>query len=109
MRSNEPDYDGGNPTPLAHVRARAPGARGRTAVRCRVPAGLPFGGALALYVRTLLPDVGTWDTAEFQAIGPLLGIAHPTGYPAYTLVAWLASMVLQPFGNEALRAFDARR
>jgi hypothetical protein len=60
--------------------------------------------ALALYWRTLLPDVGFWDTAEFQAIGPVLGIAHPTGYPTYTLLAWLASVVLQPFGNEALRA-----
>jgi len=60
--------------------------------------------SLALYVRTLLPDVGTWDTAEFQAIGPVLGIAHPTGYPTYTLLAWLASVVLQPFGNEAYRA-----
>jgi 4-amino-4-deoxy-L-arabinose transferase-like glycosyltransferase len=60
--------------------------------------------SLALYVPTLLPDVGTWDTAEFQAIGPLLGIAHPTGYPTYTLLAWLASVVLQPFGNEAYRA-----
>lgn len=60
--------------------------------------------ALALYWRTLMPDVGFWDTGEFQAIGPVLGIAHPTGYPAYTLLAWLASVVFQPFGNEALRA-----
>jgi hypothetical protein len=60
--------------------------------------------ALLLYVPTLQPDVGTWDTAEFQAIGPVLGIAHPTGYPTYTLLAWLASVVLQPFGNEAFRA-----
>jgi 4-amino-4-deoxy-L-arabinose transferase-like glycosyltransferase len=69
-----------------------------------VPAGLTFAGAVALYVRTLLPDVGTWDTAEFQAIGPVLGIAHPTGFPTYTLLAWVASVVLQPFGNEAYRA-----
>ena len=60
--------------------------------------------ALALYLKSLLPDVDFWDTAEFQAIGPVLGIAHPTGFPAYTLLAWLASVVLQPFGNEALRA-----
>lgn len=60
--------------------------------------------ALVLEVRTLLPDIAFWDTAEFQAIGPVLGIAHPTGYPSYTLLAWLASVVLQPFGNEALRA-----
>ena len=63
-----------------------------------------FGVALALYASTLLRDVGLWDTAEFQAIGPVLGTAHPTGYPTYTLIAWLASVVLQPFGNEAYRA-----
>ena len=51
-----------------------------------------------------MPDVDYWDTAEFQAIGPVLGIAHPTGYPAYTLLLWLASVVLQPFGDPALRA-----
>ena len=60
--------------------------------------------ALLVYMRTLMPDVGFWDTAEFQAIGPVLGIAHPTGYPTYTLLAWLASVVLQPLGNEAVRA-----
>ena len=63
-----------------------------------------FGVALVLYVRTLLPDVGMWDTAEFQTIGSVLGIAHPTGYPTYTLLAWLASVLLAPFGNEAFRA-----
>ena len=67
-------------------------------------AALVLGVALVLYVPTLLPDVGTWDTAEFQAIGPTLGVAHPTGYPTYTLLAWLASVLLQPFGNEAYRA-----
>ena len=70
-----------------------------------IVAGLLVGvPALLLYWRTLMPDVGFWDTAEFQAIGPVLGIAHPTGYPTYTLLAWLASVVFQPFGNEALRA-----
>lgn len=63
-----------------------------------------FFPALALYVRTMLPDVGTWDTAEFQTVGIVLGIAHPTGYPTYTLLGWLASVVLQPFGEPALRA-----
>ena len=60
--------------------------------------------ALALYVPSLLPDVGFWDTGEFQTIGPVLGTAHPTGYPSYTLTAWFGSVVLQPFGNEAYRA-----
>lgn len=60
--------------------------------------------SLALYVPTLMPDIGFWDTGEFQAIGPVLGIAHPTGYPSYTLLAWLASVLLQPLGTEAFRA-----
>jgi hypothetical protein len=63
-----------------------------------------FFPALALYVRTMMPDVGTWDTAEFQTVGIVLGIAHPTGFPTYTLLGWLASVVLQPFGEAALRA-----
>jgi hypothetical protein len=77
----------------------------RVALASSLLAGLIAGvPTLVLYWRTLLPDVAFWDTAEFQAIGPVLGIAHPTGYPAYTLAAWIASVVLQPFGNEALRA-----
>lgn len=67
-------------------------------------AGGAFLVALGLEVRTLLPGLAFWDTAEFQAIGPVLGVAHPTGYPSYTLLLWLASVVLQPFGDEALRA-----
>ncbi|HUG48204.1 MAG TPA: DUF2723 domain-containing protein [Candidatus Limnocylindria bacterium] len=59
---------------------------------------------LALYARTMLPGLGFWDTAEFQTVGTVLGIAHPTGYPSYTLLAWLASVLLQPFGEPALRA-----
>lgn len=69
-----------------------------------LPAVAVFLVSLLLDVRTLLPDVALWDTGEFQAIGPVLGIAHPTGYPTYTLLAWFASVVLQPFGNEAYRA-----
>lgn len=59
--------------------------------------------ALVLYRTTLLPGVGWWDTAEFQTVGPLLGTAHPTGYPSYVLLGWLASIVLGPFGEPALR------
>ncbi len=86
------------------ARGGAQGHDGPVAGRPLLAFALVAGIALLLYVPTLMPDVGTWDTAEFQAIGPVLGIAHPTGYPAYTLLAWLASVVLQPFGNEAFRA-----
>ena len=51
----------------------------------------------------LLPGVGFWDTAEFQTVGPVLGTAHPTGFPTYVLLGWLASVLLQPFGEPAFR------
>jgi Protein O-mannosyl-transferase TMEM260-like len=67
-------------------------------------AGAVFVVSLALDLRTLLRDVSYWDTGEFQTIGAVLGIAHPTGYPTYTLLDWLASVVFQPFGSPAFRA-----
>jgi hypothetical protein len=56
-----------------------------------------------LCAAALLPGVGFWDTAEFQTVGPVLGTAHPPGYPAYVLLGWLASVVLQPLGDPAFR------
>ena len=60
-------------------------------------------GSLALYLRTLAPSVATIfdDSLEFQLVGPTLGIAHPTGYPLYTLLAWLFSRL--PVGDAAYR------
>jgi hypothetical protein len=58
---------------------------------------------LVLCRATLLPGVGFWDTAEFQTVGPVLGTAHPTGFPAYIVLGWLGSIVLQPFGDPAFR------
>ncbi len=58
---------------------------------------------LIFVIPTLAPGVLSWDTAEFQAVGPLLGTAHPTGYPSYVILGWLASIVLQPFGEPAFR------
>ncbi len=59
--------------------------------------------ALAIYWTTLLPGVSSWDTAEAQTALPLLGTMHPTGFPAYTILGWLASVVLQPLGEPAFR------
>ena len=39
----------------------------------------------------LMPGLGFWDTAEFQMVLPVMGTAHPTGYPTYVLLGWLAS------------------
>jgi hypothetical protein len=57
--------------------------------------------ALAVYRSTLLPGVGAWDTAEAQTVLPLLGTMHPTGFPAFVVLGWLASVVLRPFGEPA--------
>ena len=59
--------------------------------------------AFVLARLALLPGVTFWDTGEFQTIGPVLGTAHPTGFPTYVLLGWLASVVLQPFGDDAFR------
>jgi hypothetical protein len=32
-----------------------------------------------------------------------MGTAHPTGFPTYILLGWLASVLLQPFGEPAFR------
>ena len=36
----------------------------------------------------LMPDVGFWDTGEFQTVAPILGTAHPTGYPTYLILGF---------------------
>jgi hypothetical protein len=61
------------------------------------------GLTMLFVIPTLAPSVGFWDTAEFQTVGPVLGTAHPTGYPSYVILGWLASIVLQPFGEPAYR------
>ncbi len=68
-------------------------------------AGLLLGlGALALYVATAAPSVATVfdDSLEFQVVLPSLGIAHPSGYPLYTLLG-KASTLLIPFRDVAGR------
>jgi hypothetical protein len=60
-------------------------------------------GLIALVAASLalLPGVAFWDTGELQSVGPLMGTAHPTGFPTYVLIGWLASVVLQPLGEPA--------
>jgi hypothetical protein len=51
----------------------------------------------------MLPGLAFWDTGELQAVGPLMGTAHPGGFPTYAVLGWIASIVLQPFGEPAFR------
>lgn len=62
---------------------------------------LVFGGALALYVRTLAPGLLYSDGGEFQALAVTLGLAHPTGYPVYLLLGKLFTLL--PLGSYAYR------
>jgi len=54
-----------------------------------------------IYTRTLLPAVGTGDTAKFQFITSVMGIPHTTGYPIYLLTGKLFSFL--PIGSLAYR------
>ena len=65
-------------------------------------AGLAF---FALYAVTAAPSLVTLfdDSLEFQLVLPTFAIAHPTGYPLYTLLGGFWSRVLFPFGNWAWR------
>ena len=64
-------------------------------------AGGLIAATFALYAATLLPGLGSGDTAEFQRVLPTLDVAHPTGYPLYTLLGWLWSWL--PLGTVAWR------
>ncbi len=59
---------------------------------------LPF----VIYARSVSSEPASWDTAELQAVPYLLGIAHPTGFPFYTLLGWAYSHIFI-FGTVAYR------
>jgi hypothetical protein len=51
----------------------------------------------------VMPGVGFWDTGEFQTVLPILGTAHPTGYPTYVMLGFVANLLLTPIGEPAFR------
>ena len=66
----------------------------------------PAGVALVVIANAwggLMPGVGYWDTAEFQAVLPIMGTAHPTGYPTYVLIGFVMNLLLTPIGEPAFR------
>lgn len=82
---------------VANVDGKAP-ARGRRDVPWPF---VTFSTALVVYLLTLSHDVGTWDIAEFQTVPHLFGVAHPTGYPLFTILGGLWSWI--PIGSVATR------
>src|SRR5881396_41572 len=88
-----------NPS-LARARASA-SSRGSAAI-------LPLAIAILAiaYARTLAPGV-TWandgaDSGDLVTAAATLGVAHPTGYPTYLILARLFQLI--PVGDLALRS-----
>jgi len=52
----------------------------------------------AVYLLTMMPDLGFTDSGELAAAAHVLGIAHPTGYPLYTILAHVWS-IISPFST----------
>ncbi|MBK7632655.1 MAG: DUF2723 domain-containing protein [Ignavibacteriales bacterium] len=55
--------------------------------------------ASILYIFTIAPSVLQIDTGELAAVQCTLGIAHPTGYPLFTLLGYIFSLVPFPFSK----------
>lgn len=52
-----------------------------------------------IYLITLAPSVIQIDSGELAAVQLTLGIAHPTGYPLYTILGYVFSLIPLPFTN----------
>lgn len=61
----------------------------------------------SVYFITLSSSIAGGDSGELVAEGCILGVAHPPGYPLYTILVYLLSRL--PFGTVAFRvnAFSA--
>ncbi|MEW6104354.1 MAG: DUF2723 domain-containing protein [bacterium] len=63
---------------------------------------LVFVCAFGVYLHTLTPSVGLHDSGELITVAYTLGIAHPPGYPLYTLLGKLWTTII-PIGSIAFR------
>ena len=53
----------------------------------------------SIYFWTAAPNVTLLDSGEFVVAAQHFGVPHPTGYPLWTLLAWLFQLL--PLGNAA--------
>jgi len=58
--------------------------------------------SLLIYASTALPGVSFGDWAEMQQVPARLEVPHTTGFPLYTVLGWLFSLL--PIGSVAYRA-----
>ena len=66
-----------------------------------IAAGIVFGSAFSLYLKTLAPAVGPTDSGELTSAAWSLGNAHPPGFPFFLLATHLFTWL--PLGSIALR------
>ena len=52
-----------------------------------------------VYLFTLAPSVIQIDSGELAAVQAIPGIAHPTGYPLFTMLGYLFSLIPSPFSK----------
>jgi hypothetical protein len=52
-----------------------------------------------VYLFTLAPSVIQIDSGELTAVQMMAGIAHPTGYPLFTILGYLWSLIPLPFSG----------
>ncbi|MEO8666539.1 MAG: DUF2723 domain-containing protein [Ignavibacteria bacterium] len=63
---------------------------------------LSFAIPFIVYLITLAPTVTFIDSGELAAVASKLGIAHPTGYPLFTILGRIFTFIV-PFGEEVYR------
>jgi hypothetical protein len=59
-----------------------------------LPRFAAFAVPAAAYIASASIEPGSWDTAELQGVPYILGVAHPTGFPLYTLVGYAWSHIV---------------
>lgn len=74
--------------------------RESTLLKWSVPALTGF-SVFLVYLRTLYPSVGGGDSGELVATACATGVAHPPGYPLYTMLAKVFTFL--PLGTVAWR------
>lgn len=75
--------------------AADPPGRARPPYLLAMVAGL---AVLSLYVITLAPSIGFWDSGEYATAAHTLGIPHPPGSPLFVLLAHAWDVLLSPSG-----------
>lgn len=87
-----------------------PGTRTTTRIQARpwlVDVGVVGLPLAALYAATGSHDLGTIDSGELATVCARLGVAHPTGYPLYTLLGRGAVLLHPGSPIEAVNALSA--